>query len=68
MDRESRIVRDESRVRPPSSEVERLLADTTKAQQLFGWSPRRSLDEGLSETIDWIAEHLEEYRVGAYTI
>ena len=56
------------RARPDNSEVERLLADNTKARELLGWKPAVSLDEGLKHTIDWIREHLNDYRAGTYTI
>lgn len=59
---------DEQRIRPVGSEVERLLADNTKARQLMGWSPQVSLEEGLRETIIWIQEHLHLYQVDAYAI
>src|SRR5919109_894999 len=35
------------RSRPPLSEVERLLADTSKAERLLGWTPKIELEEGL---------------------
>jgi NAD dependent epimerase/dehydratase len=45
------------RVRPRRSEVERLLADNTKARALLGWSPRHSglpgFEDGLKRTIEW---------------
>jgi len=28
-------------------------ADTSRAEEMLGWEPRYSLDEGLAETIDW---------------
>jgi UDP-glucose 4-epimerase len=28
-------------------------ADTTRAEELLGWEPEYSLEEGLAETIDW---------------
>lgn len=31
--------------------------DTSRLRARFGWSPATPLDEGLSETIDWIARH-----------
>jgi dTDP-glucose 4,6-dehydratase len=55
------------RVRPPASEVERLLAGTALAQSFWGWKPRYTLDQGLEETIAWVREHIAEYRTGAYT-
>ena len=46
------------RVRPSSSEVERLLAGTALAQSLWSWKPRYTLDQGLEETIAWVREHI----------
>ncbi len=62
------IRHEEERVRPENSEVERLIADSSKASSLLGWKPAVSLDEGLRRTIDWIQEHLEEYRPGTYSV
>jgi dTDP-glucose 4,6-dehydratase len=56
------------RMRPPESEVERLLADATKARELLGWEPQTSLRDGLTRTIDWISENLDHYKVGLYTL
>jgi dTDP-glucose 4,6-dehydratase len=55
------------RLRPAASEVERLLAGTALAQELWGWTPSYSLEEGLRETVAWIREHLERFRVNEYT-
>jgi nucleoside-diphosphate-sugar epimerase len=54
------IITDERRRRPEKSEVERLLADNSKAKRLLGWEPRVSLEEGLLRTIDWMREHRSE--------
>lgn len=62
------IEADHSRLRPDASEVKRLLADNRKAKQLLGWIPRVSLEEGLKQTIDWIAQHLDLYQVERYAI
>jgi NAD dependent epimerase/dehydratase len=64
--RRAPVERDEERVRPPASEVERLCADARLAGELFGWEPQVSLDEGLAATAEWIGGHLDRYRVGAY--
>jgi dTDP-glucose 4,6-dehydratase len=55
------------RVRPASSEVERLLAGTAQAQDLWGWAPRYTLEEGLTETVAWIRDHLDRFRPDVYT-
>jgi NAD dependent epimerase/dehydratase len=62
------VVRDEERVRPAASEVERLCANADLARELFGWEPTVSLDEGLAATAEWIAQNMDRYRVGAYTV
>ena len=55
------------RYRPAASEVERLLAGTALAQSLWGWKPSFSLEEGLDETITWVRDHLDRFRVESYT-
>jgi nucleoside-diphosphate-sugar epimerase len=59
---------EEQRVRPPKSEVERLVADTKKAQQILGWKPSLGLEEGVNKTIEWMQEHQERYPAGAYSL
>ncbi|MBI3318258.1 MAG: SDR family NAD(P)-dependent oxidoreductase [Candidatus Omnitrophica bacterium] len=63
-----RIEQEAQRVRPSESEVERLMADPTLAQELLGWAPKVSLAEGLRTTIDWMQENLDGYRAGAYAV
>lgn len=58
----------EARVRPEASEVERLLADASLARELLGWTPAVSLEDGLRRTIEWIQEHQDAYRAGAYAV
>jgi len=64
----SSVVEDPSRVRPVSSEVERLLCDNEKAKHLFGWTPKVDLDEGLRRSIDWFTRHLDRYKTDIYNI
>lgn len=63
-----RLESEEERVRPVKSEVNRLLADNTCARELLGWEPAVSLEEGLGRTIDWMRDHLHEYRPDVYTV
>ncbi len=58
----------EDRLRPEGSEVERLCADNSRALELLDWKPRYSLEDGLRETIDWVAEHMDMYRPEAYAV
>jgi len=59
---------DVSRVRPPSSEVERLCADNSKARDLLGWEPKVQLDEGLVRTAEWFSKNQDKYKQGIYNI
>jgi dTDP-glucose 4,6-dehydratase len=59
---------DDQRIRPQGSEVDRLLADNTRARQLLGWEPVFTLEEGLEKTIAWIQENLRRYRPDAYIV
>lgn len=48
------IVTDDERIRPPDSEVEVLLSDPARAQQILGWSPNVGLKNGLERTAEWL--------------
>ncbi len=66
--RDIQVKNEKVRSRPPKSEVERLLADSTKARTLLKWKPKVSLDEGLIRTADWIRANLSGYRTDEYGI
>lgn len=68
------IQTDEARLRPANSEVERLLADNSKAKRLLGWQPEYSgidgFKRGLIETVKWFSEpcNLVSYKANRYNI
>jgi NAD dependent epimerase/dehydratase len=62
------IVVDEERLRPVKSEVNRLLSDNRLARELLGWQPFVSLSEGLSKTIKWISENIQNFNPSQYQI
>ena len=68
------IVTDEQRIRPERSEVERLLAENSKAKQLLGWTPEYGgLDgfcRGIRKTIDWFSNpaNIVGYKSDRYNI
>lgn len=62
------IVTDEERLRPETSEVFRLIADSSRAREVFGWTPDYTLRDGLLETIAWFREHPERYGGGKYLV
>jgi NAD dependent epimerase/dehydratase len=66
--RDVEIVSDDVRIRPEKSEVNRLLADNSKARELLQWEPRISINEGLKRTIEWISEHISSYKVDIYNV
>jgi NAD dependent epimerase/dehydratase len=62
------IRQDPKRVRPASSEVLKLVADSTKARSLLGWEAKTPLDEGLRAAIDFVARHRELYKPHLYAV
>lgn len=68
LDREPKIVTDTERLRPPKSEVLKLICDNSKAKQLLNWQPNYSLDQGLNETIVYIRENLDCYKSELYNL
>lgn len=69
-----RVREDAQRVRPKGSEVERLVADASKAKKLLGWEPkyagREGLKKGLLKTIEWFRkpENLRHYQDDRYVV
>jgi len=70
MQTEVEIERDVERLRPESSEVERLLSDNRLIHRLSGFTPRYTLEEGLAETIAWLREptNLVRYKADIYNV
>ena len=51
----------EQRFRPGSSDVEELLVGYKKLNQLSGWAPAFSWEEGVRRTIRWYAENIPKW-------
>jgi NAD dependent epimerase/dehydratase len=62
------VVTEKQRIRPEKSEVTRLICDNSRIQQLTGWQPHHSLEEGLKETIAWTKDHLDLYKPDIYNV
>jgi nucleoside-diphosphate-sugar epimerase len=62
------IEEDASRVRPPKSEVMRLVSDNRLAHELCGWVPKYSLEEGIAQTVEWVKKNLHRYRPNRYGV
>ena len=56
---EKDIYCEESRVRPKNSEVFHLISNNDKAKDLIGWEPEISLEDGLSETIEFVKKNID---------
>lgn len=59
------VQHDETRMRPPLSEVRVLLADSSRLATDTGWHPKVSLREGLERTIAWWRDRISAGRVRA---
>lgn len=68
MGKDVQIETEGQRLRPENSEVERLLADNTRAGQLLGWTPKVTLEVGLTRTISWFRDNLHRYQPEQYTL
>ncbi len=70
MGREVAIEQDDQRLRPEASEVQRLVADSTRLREATGWAPTLTLAEGLRRTIGWfsVPENLAGYKTSVYNV
>ena len=70
MGSDKKIRKSKERVRPKKSEVERLLGNNALIRSLTGWKPRYSLEEGISETIEWFKDkdNLMRYKAEIYNV
>ncbi len=68
------IESENQRFRPEKSEVERLLADTNKAQKIMDWNPKYGgadgLRRGLTEAAEWFQDpdNLKLFKTGQYNV
>lgn len=68
LDSNIKIKVDDERVRPESSEVERLFCDNRKLINNTKWSPEYDLENGLIETIEWIKRNQNHFKPGLYNV
>ena len=74
MNVELKLANDEQRIRPESSEVERLHASIQKAKEVLGWQPQlkglEGFKAGLKQTIDWFSNptNLARYKADRYNL
>ncbi|MBF5030956.1 MULTISPECIES: SDR family NAD(P)-dependent oxidoreductase [unclassified Micromonospora] len=58
------LIVSDSRLRPPESEVERLVGDPGLLRARTGWQPTKDIDDGLKATVEWFLDpaNLARYR------
>ena len=64
----AKIICDEQRVRPEKSEVNRLLGCNEKIKRLTNWAPQYTFEEGLAETIEFLRNDLDKYKIDIYNV
>lgn len=62
----AKIICEEKRLRPEKSEVNRLLGSNKKIKSLTNWKPNYTFEKGLSETIEWMGNNLDRYKIDSY--
>jgi NAD dependent epimerase/dehydratase len=68
MNSKKEIRQDPKRMRPPGSEVLKLVSDNRKAERLLGWEPKVSIGDGLKQAITFVEEHIDLYRTEIYNV
>ncbi|MFD5426112.1 SDR family NAD(P)-dependent oxidoreductase [Streptomyces sp. NPDC127084] len=70
MDTDLDVQEDAQRIRPPASEVMRLVADATRLREATGWAPEHDLEQGLLRTVEFFRDpaNLARYKTGIYNI
>ncbi len=68
LDKKPSIIEEKERIRPPRSEIQRLLCNYSLAQELIGWEPSYTLEEGLRKTVKWMEKHLADYKAEIYNV
>lgn len=64
----AKIVCDEQRLRPEKSEVNRLLGANSKIKELTDWKQRYTFEEGIAETIEFLRNNIDKYKVDVYNV
>lgn len=62
------ISQEGSRVRPEKSEVMKLICGNKRINELTGWKPSTSFEDGIRETIEYVKNNLDKYKTDIYNI
>jgi len=65
-----KFITENARIRPEKSEVFRLWCDNTLINQLTGFTPAHTIEEGLTKTIEWFTRdgNLTKYKTDIYNV
>jgi NAD dependent epimerase/dehydratase len=63
---DAEVVTENDRIRPEGSEVQILLSDPSLANEVLGWAPTVSLEEGLAATAEWLRPRVDPETAGRY--
>ena len=62
------IISDNDRLRPKTSEVDRLICDNKKLIENTNWKPIVSLESGLENTVNWMKSNMKYYKPEHYNV
>jgi UDP-glucose 4-epimerase len=68
LDLSATIRSEDERLRPPNSEVDRLLSDPSRAKEILGWTPAVCLEEGIRRTAEWLRRNGSGETAGRYVV
>ena len=64
----AKVICDEERLRPEKSEVNRLLGSNSMIRELTNWKAKYTFEEGLAETIEFLKNNLDKYKIDIYNL
>ena len=62
------VIEENQRIRPEKSEVMKLICDYSKANSLFGWEPQFSLEQGLTNAVEFMRINKPEIDPSVYAV
>jgi len=68
MGKQIEVETENTRKRPQSSEVERLMCNNSRLLEFTSWEPRYTLTTGLTETVDWMKNNIQSYKPHLYNV
>jgi len=60
---DKKVIQDKNRLRPKKSEVNHLIASSTKIHKSTNWLPKTDIEAGLKKTISWWEKRFKEKKI-----